>query len=66
MIQYFKAPMDKNGNTLQMIIDHDKKTIERGYCLYRFKDAIKVSSKKALRQLDETFIKAGYKHKITL
>lgn len=60
MKQYFKAPIDKNGNVLQLIVDDETKTIKYGYALFAWRDSIKLSSKKALRELRDTYAGAGF------
>ena len=48
------------GYSLQMIIDLEKKTITRGYCLAIFTDFITLKSKKDFNDLFNQFVNAGY------
>ncbi len=61
MITRYATKTDINGNKYQLEIDHLNKTVKKGYCLFCFKDYIKVNSKKAIHNLYDEFLKAGYK-----
>ena len=58
MIQYFKTKLSKNGYNLQLILDHDKKTLKYGYFL-GLHDSVTVSEKD-IKKLRNDAIKAGY------
>jgi len=57
---YFASNVDKNGNTYQAIVDHENKTVCKGYFLFRWKDQIKMS-KTQIKQMVEQYVKNGYK-----
>ena len=57
---YFASNVDKNGNTYQVIVDNDNKTVRKGYFLFIWKDQIKMS-KAQIRQMIEQYKKQGYK-----
>ena len=57
---YFASNVDKNGNIYQAIVDNDNKTVRKGYCLFIWKDQIKMSKAK-IRQMIEQYKKQGYK-----
>lgn len=57
---YFASNVDKNGNTYQAVVDHDNKTVRKGYFLFRWKDKIKIP-KTQIRQMIEQYKQQGYK-----
>lgn len=57
---YFASNTDKNGNTYQVIIDNDNKTIRKGYFLFRWKDQITIP-KAQIKQMIEQYKQQGYK-----
>lgn len=57
---YFASNVDKNGNIYQAIVDHDNKTVRKGYFLFRWKDQIKMP-KAQIRQMIEQYKQKGYK-----
>lgn len=57
---YFASNIDKNGNIYQAIVDHDNKTVRKGYYLFIWKDQIKMS-KSQIKQMVEQYVKNGYK-----
>lgn len=57
---YFASNVDKNGNTYQAVVDHDNKTIRKGYFLFIWKDQIKMS-KTQIKQMVEQHKQQGYK-----
>ena len=58
MIQYFKTKVSKNGYNVQLILDHDKKTLKYG-CFLGLHDSVTVSEKD-IKKLRNDAIKAGY------
>lgn len=57
---YFASNVDRNGNTYQAIVDNDNKTVRQGYCLFAFKDRIKMQ-KTQIKKMIEQYKKQGYK-----
>ena len=57
---YFASNVDKNGNTYQVIVDNDNKTVRKGYFLFIWKDQIKMS-KAQIKQIIEKYKEQGYK-----
>lgn len=64
MKQYFKTKVDLNGNSYQMIIDHERKTVEKGYFLFNpcFTSYIK-TTKKSISEQYNTLVRSGYSEK---
>ena len=60
MIQYFKTKLSKNGNNLQLIINHEKKSFKYGYFL-GLHDSVTVS-KKDMQLLHDQIVIHGFKN----
>lgn len=60
MIERLCTKTNKNGNALQVEIDHEAHTVKRGYCLFwRDSDAITTTKSDIYRYTDE-LINNGY------
>lgn len=64
MKQYFKTKVDLNGNSYQMIIDHESKTVEKGYFLFNpcFTSYFK-TTKKSIQEQYYSLVSSGYTEK---
>lgn len=56
---YFKASRSC-GYSLQLVVDLNNKTVKKGYCLTAWHDLVELKSKKALYNLYNEFINAGF------
>lgn len=59
MINRYTTKNDINGNQYQLIVDHEKKTVKKGYSLFVFGDRIK-TTKKNIYVIYEAMKAAGY------
>ena len=61
MIERMTTRTNKNGNALQIEIDHEAHTVERGYYLFR-RDSDAITAKKSdIDRYADRLIKSGYK-----
>lgn len=60
MIERMTTRTNKNGNALQIEIDHEARTVERGYYLFR-RDSDAITAKKSdIDRYADRLIKSGY------
>ena len=61
MIINYKTKRDTNGNTYNLVVNHNKKEFSQMYGWVNFANLDIVSTKKSTRQLKELLIKNDYK-----
>lgn len=61
MIINYKTKPNTNGNTFNLVVNHDKKEFSVLWGYVNFDDLTVISTKKTLRQLKELLIKNNYK-----
>ena len=61
MIERMTTRTNKNGNALQIEIDHDAHTVERGYYLFRRDSDAITATKSDIDCYTDRLIKSGYK-----
>ena len=61
MLINYKTKQDTNGNTYNLVVNHDKKEFSQMYGRVNFANLDIVSTKKNIRQLKELLIKDNYK-----
>lgn len=60
MIERMTTRTNKNGNALQVEIDHETHTVERGYYLFRRDSDAITATKNDIDRYTERLIKSGY------
>ena len=61
MIINHKTKRDANGNTYNLVVNHEEKEFSQLYGRVSFADLDIISTKKSIRQLKELLIKNDYK-----
>ena len=61
-IECFRTQTNLNGNSYQIRINHNRRTIEKGYFIFTASASDTVMTKKQIMRIYETYTKAhGYK-----
>ena len=60
MIERLTTRTNKNGNALQVEIDHEARTVERGYYLFRRDSDVITAKKSDIDRYADRLIKSGY------
>ena len=60
MIERMTTRMNTNGNALQVEIDHEAHTVERGYYLFRRDSDTITTTKSDIDSYADRLIKSGY------
>ena len=60
MIERMTTRMNTNGNALQVEIDHEAHTVERGYFLFRRDSDVITATKSDIDRYTEKLISNGY------
>ena len=60
MIERLSTKTNKNGNALQAEIDHEARTVERGYYLFRRDSDAITATKNDIDRYTDRLIKSGY------
>lgn len=60
MIERMTTRTNKNGNALQIEIDHEAHTVERGYYLFRRDSDVITATKSDIDRYYDKLIKSGY------
>lgn len=60
MIERMTTRTNKNGNALQIEIDHEAHTVERGYFLFRRDSDVITATKSDIDRYYDKLIKSGY------
>lgn len=60
MIERLCTKTNKNGNALQVEIDHEAHTVERGYYLFRRDSDVITAKKSDIDRYADRLIKSGY------
>ena len=61
MIERMTTRTNANGNALQIEIDHEAHTVERGYFLFRRDSDVITAKKSDIDRYADRLIKSGYK-----
>lgn len=60
MIERMTTRTNKNGNALQIEIDHEAHTVERGFFLFRRDSDVITAKKSDIDRYADRLIKSGY------
>ena len=60
MIERMTTKTNKNGNALQVEIDHDAHTVERGFFLFRCDSDVITAKRSDIDRYADRLIKSGY------
>ena len=60
MIERMTTKTNKNGNALQIEIDHDAHTVERGFFLFRCDSDVITAKRSDIDRYADRLIKSGY------
>lgn len=60
MIERMTTKTNKNGNALQVEINHEARTVERGYYLFRRDSDAITATKSDIDRYADRLIKSGY------